>query len=311
MHHQILQRKQIRLLEQILLRGLMILVVATVLKTGAAIISGSTGLYADALVSGLITAGGVMSLSRLQRTGATHLIAADRVDLSYSRILSVVVTLGAIALVFSASWRFHDPQQLLNPLPSLLLGVFAIMFYLSLAIYLLRKSQFYRLRLLGYGARVLGYGALSSTICLLVVAATFWTSRAWLDSLIGLAQGALLVYVAFQLWHQTSATTTRTPLPLAEQAQMMELLDCFAVTERVSFSAANGVLINERRNLSIIMAVPDDWTVVKAQRCADALEIELRELFADAEVEIHLESQEDAADRHSPTSRSTREDFRG
>lgn len=310
-HIRPLQQKKINLLERILVLTLVLLLVSTLLKTAAGIFSGSIGFYADAVACLLLLLTTLLAISRLRRTAVPQLITFGRADRSYARIFSVMFTVLSLGLITLVSWHLIDATPLQLPVPALGSAGLAWLFMFSLAVYLQRSSRYYRLEILGTGARYLWLGIFTSTLILLAVALTFWTGWSWLDALIGFLQALVLLYVAYQLWTRSAATQPRVPASAEELRELKDLLHHFAEPRQISFSAIHGVRIGERLHFTVIMGVPETWTVVKAQRSADALEQEILQHFGGARVEIHLESSEVFQDPGFHQEHVTREDFRG
>lgn len=305
-----LQQKKIRLLEKLLLLTLALLLGATVAKGVAGYLSGATSFYADAGAGLLMVLTAVLALSRLHRTATPQLITSGRADRGYARIFSLMFTLVSFGLFLAIYRRGPADQAMAHPLPALGMAVLGLLFLLCAAVYLRRWATYYRLAVLGIGARYLWWAIATSVIVLALVALSFWTGWGWLDAVGGALQALMLLAVAYRLWTR-GAAAPRVPLPEAEHRELKDLLHRFAEPRQISFSALNGVLIEGRRHITVIMGIPETWTVVKAQRSADELSREVQQLFEGAEVEIHIESAAEFEDLATHRQDLTREDFRG
>lgn len=305
-----LQQKKIRLLERLLLRTLALLLGATVAKGVAGYLSGALSFHADAMLALLLVLAAVLALSRLRRTTVPQLITFAWVDRGYARLFSLMFLVVALGLFFAVYRRIPAGPALVHPLPALGMAGLGLLLLFCAVVCLRRWAVYYRLAVLRVGARYLWWGIATSVTVLVLVTLSFWTGWGWLDAVGGILQALVLLAVAHRLW-TGGAAAPRVPLPEEEHRALKDLLHRFAEPRQISFSALNGVLIQGQRHITVIMGVPENWTVVKAQRSAAELSGEVQQLFRGAEVEIHLESAAEFEGLAEQQPDFSREDFRG
>jgi divalent metal cation (Fe/Co/Zn/Cd) transporter len=143
-------------------------------------------------------------------------------------------------------------------------------------------------------------------IGLIAVADYFQTSRDWalqlglqdwviLDPIIAFLVAINIVWAGIHLLQRTASGLLDAALPSEEQAEIIEVLEQFVVSDHITYHALRTRYAGARRFVSVHILVPGSWTVQQGHDLVETIELQLMTLFDHLDIDTHLEPIEDQA----------------
>ncbi|MCL5428482.1 MAG: cation diffusion facilitator family transporter [Chloroflexi bacterium] len=268
------------------------------LKTGAYLLTGSVGLFSDALESLVNLAGAIMALVVLrvaaQPPDEEHAYGHSKAEYFSSGVE------GALILVAAASIGFASVQRLLNPreLEAIGLGlavsVMASLINLAVALVIARAGKRHRSPTLEANAQHLLTDVWTSVGVLAAIGLVAVSGWLWLDPVVALLVAANITWTGSHILRGSAMGLMDTALPPADMAALKAILDKY-VKDGVNYHALRTRQSGARRFVSLHVLVPGLWTVQRGHQLLERLEAEIRGALENVTVLTHLESLEDVA----------------
>lgn len=266
------------------------------LKASAYVITGSVGLFSDALESVVNLVAAVVALIMLSIAArppdADHAYGHDKAEYFSSGIEGGLILVAAISIIVAAVDRLITPQPLEQVGVGLAVSVLASLINLAVALVLLRAGKRHTSITLEADARHLLTDVWTSAGVLLGIGAVALTGWQRLDPLIALAVTANIIWSGVQLMQRSALGLLDTALPEHEQTVVQEVLDSYAA-EGVRYHALRSRQAGARRFVSMHILVPGSWSVQRGHQILERIERDIRCRLENVTVFTHLEPLED------------------
>lgn len=282
-----------RTLERYALLSVAAAVLTITLKMLAWWLTGSVGLFSDALESVVNLAGALLALWMLRLSAMppdeAHPFGRSKAEYFSSGAEGALIVLAAASIAWAAIPRLIVPQAISLPLMGIAFSVAASAVNLGAALVLLRAGREYHSIALEADARHLLTDVWTSAgviVGVVLVAVTGWLR---LDPLIALAIAANILWTGAKLMRRSVAGLLDAAIPEAERAEITRIFVEYSRRYGVSFHALRTRHAGTRRFISFHLLVPDAWTVDHAHRLAEEIESRIRSLVPNASTFSHIE----------------------
>jgi cation diffusion facilitator family transporter len=273
-------------------------VVTIGLKSAAYLVTGSVGLYSDALESVVNLVGGMMALAMLtiaaRPADDDHAYGHSKAEYFSSGVEGSLILVAAISIAFTAI------QRLLHPLPlekvgiGLLISAAASLVNLGVALLLLRVGKEEQSITLEANAHHLLTDVWTSVGVLVGVAGVVATKWLWLDPVVALLVAANIVWAGSQIVWRSISGLMDPALCSADLATIRQVLVTYE-KDNLQFHALRTRQAGVRKFISMHVLVPGAWTVQHGHELLEQLEADIRRALPNSSVFTHLESLDDPA----------------
>ena len=271
--------------------GVGVRLVLLILKTSAALLTGSIGIIADA-VHGLVdVTGATIGYIGVRVAGKPadeeHRFGHGRAEDIAAASIATLIFLAAGIVAYEAIGRIESGAAV----QSLELGITAtivvIIIKLAMSRYLLKASG--RLESVAIEAMGKDYAAdvLSSAAVLVGLVLVRTTGRAVLDPIVAIVVVCLIVYAAFGTMKKSISNLMDTRLPDDEERAILHAIQ--SRQDISNYHALRTRKAGSQRYIQLHIVVPGDKTVEEGHRIAEETEDDIRALFPTAAVTIHIE----------------------
>jgi cation diffusion facilitator family transporter len=268
------------------------------LKALAYRLTGSVGLFSDALESLVNLVSALMALAMLAAAARPpdegHAYGHGKAEY-FSSVLE-----GALILVAAASIGVAAVERLISPKPleqvgaGLAVSVAASIINLGVALVLVRAGSRERSIALTANGRHLLTDVWTSIGVVAGVAAVHLTGWQPLDPIIALFVAANIVWSGYRLVRASVDGLMDKAFPAKEYAALRRVLDAHAATG-IQYHALRTRESGARRFVSLHVLVPGDWTVHRGHTLLERIESDIRRVVPNVTVLTHLESLDDPA----------------
>jgi len=282
-----------RTLERYALLSVAAAVLTIVLKMLAWWLTGSVGLFSDALESFVNLAGALLALWMLRLSAMppdeAHPFGRSKAEYFSSGVEGGLIVIAALSIVWAALPRLIAPQPISLPALGIAFSIAASLVNLGAALVLLRAGREFHSIALEADARHLLTDVWTSAGVILGVALVAVTGWLRLDPLIALAVAANILWTGAKLMRRSVTGLLDPAIPEAERAEIARIFVEYARRYGVSFHALRTRHAGARRFISFHLLVPDAWTVEHAHRIAEEIESRIRSLVPNASTFSHIE----------------------
>lgn len=270
--------------------------VTMALKFGAWGLTGSVGLFSDAVEAlvNLFAAGLGFILLGLaaQPADADHPYGHEKAEYFASGCEGLLILVAAVAIGWQGVQGFVTPAPLQQLDIGLLLSLLATGVNAAAALWLLRVAHEEGSLAVEADARHLLTDVWTSAGVLLALGLLLVFPEAWwLDPLIALAVAFNIVRTGVVLMKHSVGALMDTQLPSEEfgriEAQLQALLPPATAMAGLRTRKAG-----PRRFVEFNLLVPGEWTVHQSHELCDALEAAVRSEFLTADIQIHVEPRD-------------------
>ncbi len=273
--------------------------VVTILLKGAAWwLTGSVGLFSDALESFVNLAGALMALSMLalaaRPADEDHAYGHGKAEYFSSGVEGGLILIAAVSIGWAAIGRLLEPQPLERIGIGLAVSVVAALVNLGTALVLLRAARRHESITLRANAHHLLTDVWTSAGVVAAVGGVALTGWLWLDPLAALVVAANIVWTGWRIVSSSIDGLMDRALPEAEIATLRRVLDRYT-GPHVRYHALRTRQSGRRRFVSVHVLVPGTWSVGEGHRLLEQLEADLRAALPNTSVFTHLEPLGDPA----------------
>ena len=279
-----------------LLLSLLAAVLTIGLKGTAYFLTGSVGLFSDALESfvNLLSATAAYFSLRYSHKPADpeHAYGHEKIEYFSSGLEGALVFVAGIATAWYAVGRLIEPQDLQHLDLGIALSVIATAINFAVAIVLLRVGK-------RHGSVILeadGHHLMSDVLTSLAVVAGLglvaFTGVKILDPILAIAVGLSILWTGFKLVRRSFDGLMDRALPKGEQARLREGIRT-SLPEGCHFHFLRTRQAGRRKFVDFHLLVPGTWTVQAGHTLAHEIETKLQDLTNALEVTIHVEPIED------------------
>jgi cation diffusion facilitator family transporter len=266
------------------------------LKAGAYLITGSVGLLADALESGVNLVAAVIALIVLgiaaRPPDDEHAYGHSKAEYFASGAEGTLIFIAAITIGYSAVKRMLDPQGLEQVGLGLVISVAAAILNLAVARILMRAGRKYRSITLEADAKHLMTDVWTTGGVLIGVTAVALTGWELLDPIIALVVAGQILVSGLRLVRESAYGLMDTALPADEVEQIETVLNKYAV-DGVHYHALRTRQAGAQRFMSVHVQVPGAWSVQEGHSLLEDIDRDVRSVLQPISVFTHLEPIED------------------
>jgi cation diffusion facilitator family transporter len=271
--------------------------VTMALKFGAWALTGSVGLYSDAVESLVNLAAAVLGFILLglaaQPADDGHPYGHEKAEYFASGFEGLMILVAAVAIGWQGVQGFVAPRPLQHLDHGLLLSLAASLVNAVAATWLLRVARDEGSLAVEADARHLLTDVWTSAGVLLALGLLLVFPKAWwLDPLIALAVAFNIVRTGIELMKHSIGALMDTQLPLEEFARIDARLQR-ALPPATLLQGLRTRKAGTRRFVEFALHVPGEWTVHQSHELCDRLEEEVRQEFPAADIQIHVEPLEE------------------
>lgn len=270
------------------------------LKFGAFFITGSVGLFSDAVESVVNLAAGVIALTAIilahRPADQSHAYGHGKAEYFSSGMEGVLICLAAVGIAYASVQRFFDPQPLTMLGAGILVAVAAGAVNLIAAKVMLRAAREYDSIVLEADARHLLTDVWTSVGLVTTLSVMLFAPPSWqiLDPILGLIMSGSIVWTGMGLVRRSVAGLMDEGLPAEEISRMT------AVITRVGghdtgFHGLRSRKAGAVRFVDFHLLVPGVVTVQQSHDLCCDIENAIRAEFPGTQITIHVEPREDQA----------------
>ncbi len=279
-----------------LLLSLVAAVLTIGLKGTAYAITGSVGLFSDALEStvNLFAATAAYFSLRYSHKPADpeHAYGHEKIEFFSSGLEGTLVFVAGLGTAWYAVGRLIEPQELKRLDLGIILSLIATAINFAVAVVLLRVGKKHGSPILeadGHHLMSDVYTSFAVVGGLILVAATELTI---LDPLVGIAVGSSILWTGFKLVRRSFDGLMDRALPIDEQERLREGIRT-SLPAGCHFHFLRTRRAGRRKFVDFHLLVPGTWTVRAGHTLAHGIEKKLQDLATELEVTIHVEPIED------------------
>jgi len=273
--------------------------IATISLKGAAWwVTGSVGLFSDAMESLVNLAAAVVTLVMLALAARPpdedHAFGYSKAEYFASGFEGTLILVAAAAIAIAAVDRLVTPQPITSIGTGVAISVVASAVNLGVAVVLRRAGRQHRSIALEADAKHLMTDVWTTAgviVAIFLVAATGWQR---LDPLVALAVAAHILWAGVTLIRRSFLGLLDRALPADERRAIETVLESYG-KEGVRYHALRTREAAGRSFVSVHILVPGDWTVQKGHDVLERIESDIRSRVPSASVLTHLEPREDPA----------------
>jgi len=270
--------------------------VTIVMKSAAYVLTGSVGLLSDALESTVNLAAAIVALLALRIVVRP---ADDEFTFGYSKVEYFasgfeggMILLAAVGIIITAIPRLINPVPLEQIGLGLAISVAASLINLGVSLVLMRAGKRYNSITLEADARHLMTDVWTTGGVLVGITLVWLTGFVWLDPVIALLVAANILFTGYRLLVRSGQGLLDVALPSAEMASVRSILDSYQ-SQGVRYHALRSRQAAARKFMVVHLLVPGEWSVRRAHRLAEQVEIEVCETVPNSNIVTHLEPVED------------------
>lgn len=273
-------------------------VITIALKTAAYFITGSVGLFSDAVESVVNLIGGIMALAMLtvaaRPADEDHAYGHGKAEYFSSGVEGSLILVAAISIAVAAVMRLMTPKPLHELGMGLAVSVAASTVNLVVALVILRAGGKHNSITLEANARHLLTDVWTSVGVLGGVGAVALTGWQRLDPIVALLVAANIVWTGVGIVRRSIGGLMDKALGADDVKSVRQVLDNY-VTGGVQFHALRTRQAGAQKFVSVHVLVPGQWTVQRGHELLERIEGDIRRALPDAVVFTHLESLDDPA----------------
>lgn len=277
--------------------------VATIaLKLFAYFLTGSVGLFSDALESGVNLIAAVVALFMItlaeKPADEEHAFGHHKAEYFSSAIEGGLIVLAAFSIIWAAVPRLIHPQPLENVGIGLLVSTGASVINLAVGLILIkngRKNNSITLEADGKHLMTDVYTSVGVLIGIGIVKLTGWLV---LDGIVAIGVALNIVWTGYQLMRRSASGLLDSSLPEDERSVIIDALKPYNDQE-IEYHSLMTRQSGQRKFISLHLLVPGQWSIQLGHDYAENVEKDIRDLF-DAPVTVftHLEPKEDPVSMH-------------
>lgn len=274
-------------------------IVTILLKFYAFHVTGSMGLFSDALESfvNLFAALFALLMLHLSRKPADHEheFGHGKAEYFSSAVEGALILIAAFTIIRSAVPRIIDPQPLENISTGLLFSLMASLVNLLVGLVLINNGKKKKSLLVEADGRHLMTDVYTSVGVILGIILVELTGWLIIDPVIAILAGLNIIYSGYRLIHRSARELMDASIPEDELERVTAYLDSLGDRE-IEYHSLLTRMSGPRRFISMHLLVPGDWSVKRGHDCADEVEETIIAMFREpVTVSTHIEPVEDPA----------------
>jgi cation diffusion facilitator family transporter len=272
--------------------------VATIsLKLFAWHLTGSVGLFSDALESCVNLVAAIIALIMItiaeKPADEVHAYGHNKAEYFSSAIEGGMIMLAAFSIIWSAVPRVIHPQPLENVGIGLLIAVGASGINLAVALVLLKNGKKNNSITLEADGKHLMTDVYTSVGVLAGIGLVKLSGWLVLDGIVAIGVALNILWAGYQLIRRSAMGLLDSGIPEDELSRIFKALEPFKA-QNIEFHSLMTRQAGQRKFISLHILVPGKWTTQKGHDTVEKVEKDIRNLF-DGPVTVftHLEPKED------------------
>lgn len=263
------------------------------LKFGAWWLTGSVGLYSDALESLVNLSAAVLGFILLglaaQPADDNHPFGHEKAEYFASGAEGMMILMAAIFIAWKALHSFFHPAPLAQLDIGLLLALIATGINAGAAAWLLRVARQENSIAVEADAQHLLTDVWTSIGLLLALALMLiFPEATWLDPLIALLVALNIVRIGIDLMRRSVDGLMDKQLPPTALHAIEQKLTASLPTD-TTYQQLRTRQAGNRRFITLNLYVPGEWSVQQSHALCDTIELALQQLYRESETQIHVE----------------------
>ena len=271
-------------------------VVVLVLKLSAWWITGSVGLFSDAMESTVNIAAALVAVIALKQAAKpadhTHQFGHGKAEYFSALTEGVLIAVAATLIVVSAVNRLFNPEELEEIGIGLAISIVASLMNAGVAVVLFRAGRKHGSIALIADAKHLLTDLWTTGGVLLAVVLVGITGWGVLDPLVALAVAVNILVVGFGLVRRSMSGLMDSALPESDVALIKEALAPYRGAD-IEIHSLQTRESGRQKFVSMHVLVPGDWSVTEGHDLCESIEEDVAESLSACVVQTHLEPRED------------------
>jgi cation diffusion facilitator family transporter len=277
--------------------------IATIaLKLFAYFLTGSVGLFSDALESVVNLIAAVVALFMItlaeKPADEEHAYGHHKAEYFSSAIEGGMIVLAAFSIIWAAIPRLIHPQPLENVGIGLLVSMGASAINLAVGLILIkngRKNHSITLEADGKHLMTDVYTSVGVLIGIGIVKMTGWLI---LDGIVAIGVALNIVWTGYQLMRRSALGLLDSSIPEDERLKITRVLDIYK-EQNLEYHSLMTRQAGQRKFIALHILLPGQLTIQEGHDMVEKIERDIRDLF-DAPVTVftHLEPVEDPVSMH-------------
>ena len=268
------------------------------LKTAAYLITGSVGLFSDAIESLVNLLGGIMALAMLtiaaRPADEDHAYGHGKAEYFSSGLEGGLILVAAISIAVAAVLRLFTPKPLEELGIGIAISLAASVVNLVVALLLLRAGRKHNSITLEANAHHLLTDVWTSVGVIAGIGLVIATGWQWLDPVVALLVAANITRTAVGIMRRSVGGLMDAAISPKDLEAVRKIFLTYEANG-VKFHALRTRQAGARRFISVHVLVPGDWTVHRGHELLEQIEADIRHAVADSTIFTHLESLDDPA----------------
>ena len=268
------------------------------LKTAAYLITGSVGLFSDAIESLVNLLGGIMALAMLtiaaRPADEDHAYGHGKAEYFSSGLEGGLILVAAISIAVAAVLRLFTPKPLEELGIGIAISLAASVVNLVVALLLLHAGRKHNSITLEANAHHLLTDVWTSVGVLAGIGLVVVTRWQWLDPIVALLVAANITRTAVGIMRRSVGGLMDAAISPKDLEAVRNIFQAYEANG-VKFHALRTRQAGARRFISVHVLVPGDWTVHRGHELLEQIEADIRRAVADSTIFTHLESLDDPA----------------
>lgn len=284
-------------LERFLWLSLGAAVVILGIKVAAATLTGSIGMWSDAIESTVNVAAAGVALWALRLSAKpadhNHDFGHGKAEYFSAAVEGSMILVAATIIMIGAVLRLITPVPLEELGLGLALLALATVLNLAVGVLLVRTGRKHRSITLEADGQHLLTDVWTSLGVLVAIGLVWLTGLTWLDPVIALVVGANILFTGYKLVRRSVVGLLDGTLPPEEVTTVGEVLDRVANDPRVHIAQLRTRESGRQRFVYATVTVPGEWTVTRSHNLADAVEEAIDAALPGTTTFVHIEPNDE------------------
>jgi cation diffusion facilitator family transporter len=261
-------------------------------------LTGSIGLFSDALESCVNLAAAIIALVMItlaeKPPDEKHGFGHNKAEYFSSAIEGGLIVLAAFSIIWSAVPRIVHPQPLENLGLGLLVAIGASMINLVVSLVLVKNGKKNNSITLEADGRHLMTDVLTSVGVLLGIALVKLSGWLVLDGIVAIGVAINIIWTGYQLIRRSASGLLDTAIPKDERDKINMVLEKYK-QQNIEFHSLMTRQSGQRKFILVHLLMPGIWDIHKGHNLAEEIEKDIRMLFPGSSITVftHLEPIED------------------
>lgn len=266
------------------------------LKSLAYLLTGSVGLFSDALESVVNLAAAILALFMLKLAAKPadeeHMYGHSKAEYFSSVVEGALIITAAFSIIIAATNRLFHPQSIDRIFLGLFISAVASLINFAVAMSLFKAGKKYNSITLEADAHHLFTDVLTSIGVIAGVFAVAVTKINMLDPIIAILVGLNIIYTGAKIMKKSIMGFMDVAIPLKDQEIINKILNKYC-QKNIKYHGLKSRQSGYRCFVSLHVLVPGSWNVQKGHNLLENIEKDIKSEIPNITVFTHLEPVED------------------